>query len=82
MHPLVDADGRITATGDAFVQRAGEIMDEAVAKSVSGGDQGHTGEALDLDAIEANVLRLGGCGQDTALALIAEVRHLTAEASR
>ena len=35
MHPLVDADGHITATGAAFVQRAGEIMDETVA-SVSG----------------------------------------------
>jgi len=48
---------------------------------VSGDEQGHTGEALDLDAIEANVLRLGGCGQDTALALIAEVRHLLGEVS-
>ena len=35
-----------------------------------------TGPTLDLDKIEDSALRLGGCGQDTALALVAEVRRL------
>lgn len=56
MHPLVDADGRITEKGYDFIRRAGEVMDEAVARSVSGDDHGHTGEARCSCGVHATVM--------------------------